>query len=74
MKVKEYFPSFLQSFRLNRRDQGYFFENKNSLDVIVSLTAIESRLNNIHLVLKSIWDNADIPKLCLLYTSPSPRD
>ena len=70
MKLKEYFPSFLQSFRLNRRDQGYFFENKNSLDVIVSLTAIESRLNNIHLVLKSIWDNADIPKLIVLNLHP----
>tara|TARA_B100001093_G_C26858909_1_gene1028853 strand:+ start:1196 stop:2014 length:819 start_codon:yes stop_codon:yes gene_type:complete len=66
MKLKEYFPSFLQSFRLNRPDKGYFFENKNILDVIVSLTAIESRLDNLHLVLKSIWDNPDIPKSIVL--------
>ncbi|MGB0527355.1 MAG: hypothetical protein ACPGIE_06250 [Flavobacteriaceae bacterium] len=70
MKLKEYFPSFIQSFRLKGRDQAYFFEHKNILNVIVSLTAIESRLDKLHLVLKSIWDNNDIPKRIVLNLHP----
>ena len=70
MKLKEYFPSFIQSFRLQGRDQAYFFKHKNILNVIVSLTAIESRLDKLHLVLKSIWDNNDIPKRIVLNLHP----
>lgn len=67
MKLKELPVSICTSIRLRLASTDKLLKNKNKLPVIVSLTSIESRLNSLDIVIKSLFAQTDLPQKIILW-------
>lgn len=74
MKAKELPGSLYHSARLRLSKPAELLKNKNTISVIVSLTAIESRLNTLDIVIKSLFDQTVLPKKILLWLHVDLKD
>lgn len=67
MKLKEYPISFFETLRLLSISHDKLQENKNTIPVVVSLTTIASRLNKVHITLRSVMSQSVKPKKIILW-------
>ncbi|MGJ8734210.1 MAG: glycosyl transferase [Cellulophaga sp.] len=75
MKVFKELPnSIYYSCYLRLKTQKQLIKNKKNIPVIVSLTSIPSRLNNIDIVIKSIFNQTIIPEKIILWLHTSLKD
>lgn len=74
MKAKELPGSLYHSARLRLSKPTELLRNKNTMSVIVSLTSIESRLNTLDIVIKSLFAQTILPKKILLWLNVGLKD
>ena len=72
--VKEIPKSLLLSIFLHFVPSKLLFKSKKTLPVIVSLTSIPSRLNTIHLVIKSLFNQTQKPIKIILWLHKDLKD
>jgi hypothetical protein len=65
--VKELPKSLWHSIFLHFAPPSFLLKNKESLPVIVSLTSIPYRLNTLHLVIKSLFNQSHLPTKIILW-------
>lgn len=74
MKAKELPGSLYHSARLRLSKPAELLRNKNTIPVIVSLTSIESRLDTLDIVIKSLFSQTILPKKILLWLNVGLKD
>ncbi|MEJ1223448.1 glycosyltransferase [Sediminicola sp. 1XM1-17] len=75
MKVKEIPVSIYHTLRLLSKMEGDLKNNdRKEVPVIVSLTSIPSRLQTLHIVIRSLLDQEVVPKKILLWLNDSLKD
>ncbi|NAY90380.1 zinc-binding alcohol dehydrogenase [Muricauda sp. JGD-17] len=67
MKVKEIPVSLFHQIRLSSKSKGSLKRNKKRVPVIVSLASIPSRLDVVHLTIRSILDQDVLPEKIFLW-------
>jgi hypothetical protein len=67
MKLKEYPNSFFETLKLLCISPEKLQEKKNVIPVVVSLTTIASRLNKVHITLRSVMNQSVKPKQIVLW-------
>lgn len=68
MKLKEYWPSFKTAWRLKRlKAEILCSDNVNTLPVIVTLTSIPSRLEILHITIRSLLNQSCKPEKIVLW-------
>lgn len=74
MKLKELPASLSHMFKLWFKDPEKLNEHTESdLDIVVSLTSIPSRLNIVHLTIRSVLNQSSPPKLIVLWLHKSMK-
>jgi hypothetical protein len=66
MKLKEYFPSAIQSWRLNRIGANKLRAGKEQLPLVVSVKSFKPRIHLVHLAIKSVWAQSVLPQHTVL--------
>jgi hypothetical protein len=66
MKLKEYIPSSLQSWRLGKKSANLMLEGKKRIPVVASVKSFEPRLHLVHLAIRSIWNDEVVPQHTVL--------
>jgi hypothetical protein len=74
MKLKEYPISFINTLKLLSIPVEKLNDNKNSIPVIVSLTTIASRLNKVHITLRSVMNQTVKPEKIILWINENDSD
>lgn len=74
MKLKEYPQSFFNTLRLLSIPVSKLNDKTNSVPVIVSLTTIESRLNKVHITLRSVMNQTVKPEKIILWITEADRN
>ncbi|MFT4832422.1 MAG: hypothetical protein ACI815_002075 [Psychroserpens sp.] len=75
MKVKEIPVSIFHTLRLLSKKVGDFEKtDKTEIPVIVSLTSIPSRLQTLHIVIRSLLDQGVMPKKILLWLNDALKN
>lgn len=74
MKLKEYPVSFFETIRLSCIPLEKLQEKKNTVPVVVSLTTIASRLNKVHITLRSVMSQSVKPKKIVLWINENDQN
>ena len=74
MKLKEYIPSSLQSWRLGKKPANGMLEGKKRIPVVASVKSFEPRLHLVHLAIRSIWNDEVVPQHTVLVLHQKHRD
>ncbi|MCF6132565.1 glycosyltransferase family A protein [Flavobacterium wongokense] len=74
MKLKEYPQSFFNTLRLLSIPVSKLNDKTNTVPVIVSLTTIESRLNKVHITLRSVMNQTVKPEKIVLWITEADRN
>jgi len=74
MKLKEYPQSFFNTLKLLSIPIGKLNDKSNTVPVIVSLTTIESRLNKVHITLRSVMNQTVKPEKIILWITEADRN
>lgn len=74
MKLKEYIPSSLQSWRLGKKPANGMLEGKKIIPVVASVKSFEPRLHLVHLAIRSVWNDEVVPQHTVLVLHQKHRD
>jgi len=74
MKLKEYPISFYNTLKLSAIPVSKLNDKTNSVPVIVSLTTIESRLNKVHITLRSVMNQLVKPEKIVLWINENDKN
>ena len=74
MKLKEYIPSSLQSWRLGKKSANLMLEGKKRIPVVASVKSFEPRLHLVHLAIRSDWNDEVVPQHTVLVLHQKHRD
>lgn len=74
MKLKEYPQSFFNTLKLLSIPLSKLNDKSNTVPVIVSLTTIESRLNKVHITLRSVMNQSVKPEKIVLWITEADRN
>ena len=74
MKLKEYIPSSLQSWRLGKKPLNLMLEGKKRLPLVASVKSFEPRLHLVHLAIRSVWNDEVIPQHTVLVLHRKHRE
>lgn len=67
MKLKEIIPSLVEELKLKRLSCEDLLSQKDQVDIIVSLTSIPSRLDKLHIVIRSLLNQQVLPTKIVLW-------
>ena len=74
MKLKEYPISFYNTLKLVSIPLSRLNDKSSSVPVIVSLTTIESRLNKVHITLRSVMNQTVKPERIILWINENDKN
>lgn len=74
MKLKEYPQSFFNTLKLLSIPVSKLNDKSNTVPLIVSLTTIESRLNKVHITLRSVMNQTVKPEKIILWITDADRN
>ena len=74
MKLKEYIPSSLQSWRLGKKSANLMLEGKKRIPVVASVKSFEPRLHLVHLAIRSVWSDEVVPQHTVLVLHQKHRE
>lgn len=73
MKLKEYPLAFYHSFKLKSLSLEKLNCNSKRIPIVISLTTIESRLNKVHITLRSIMNQSVKPEKIVIWVTENDR-
>ncbi|MBL6611465.1 MAG: zinc-binding alcohol dehydrogenase [Flavobacteriaceae bacterium] len=74
MKLKEYIPSSLQSWRLAKKPAKRMLEGKKRIPLVASVKSFAPRLHLVHLAIRSVWNDEVIPQHTVLVLHQKHRE